>query len=115
MVTAKVIGAIAPKLEQAEIERSKRKPTGSLDAYDYYLRGQSEVLKWTRDGNEKALAYYYRQRSLIRNFLLPSVWRHVVIHKARRRVGRRMCHSKPPRSGGWREERLNLVLMIPSP
>ena len=38
-VTAKVVGAIAPKLERAEIERSKRKPTGSLDAYDYYLRG----------------------------------------------------------------------------
>ena len=64
MVTAKVIGAIAPKLEQAEIERSKRKPTGSLDAYDYYLRGQSEVLKWTRDGNEKALAHYYRATEL---------------------------------------------------
>lgn len=64
MVTAKVIGAIAPKLEQAEIERSKRKPTGSLDAYDYYLRGQSEVLKWTRDGNEKALAYYTRATEL---------------------------------------------------
>jgi tetratricopeptide (TPR) repeat protein len=59
-----VIGAIAPKLEQAEIERSKRKPTGSLDAYDYYLRGQSEVLKWTRDGNEKALAHYTRATEL---------------------------------------------------
>jgi TolB-like protein len=33
-VTASVVGAIAPKLEQAEIERAKRKPTESLDAYD---------------------------------------------------------------------------------
>ena len=38
-VTTNVVGAIAPKLEQAEIERAKRKPTGSLDAYDLYLRG----------------------------------------------------------------------------
>ena len=38
-VAASVVGAIAPQLEQAEIERAKRKPTGSLDAYDYYLRG----------------------------------------------------------------------------
>jgi TolB-like protein len=60
MVTAKVIGAIAPKLEQAEIERSKRKPTGSLDAYDYYLRGLAEVHKWTREGNGQALAHFYR-------------------------------------------------------
>ena len=42
-VTASVVGAIAPKLEQAEIERAKRKPTESLDAYDYYLRGHGEL------------------------------------------------------------------------
>ena len=29
-VTSRVVGAIAPKLEQAEIERAKRKPTESL-------------------------------------------------------------------------------------
>src|SRR6185436_16597044 len=33
-VTASVVGAISPKLEQAEIERARRKPTASLDAYD---------------------------------------------------------------------------------
>jgi len=38
-VTASVVGKIEPKLEQAEIERAKRKPTENLDAYDYYLRG----------------------------------------------------------------------------
>jgi adenylate cyclase len=31
-VTARVIGAIAPKIEKAEIERAQRKPTESLDA-----------------------------------------------------------------------------------
>jgi TolB-like protein/class 3 adenylate cyclase len=39
-MTTSVLGAIAPKLEQAEIERAQRKPIGSLDAYDYYLRGR---------------------------------------------------------------------------
>ena len=38
-VAASVVGAIAPQLELAEIARAKRKPTESLDAYDYYLRG----------------------------------------------------------------------------
>lgn len=42
-VTESVVGAIAPTLEQAEIQRAKRKPTGSLDAYDYYLRGLAAV------------------------------------------------------------------------
>jgi len=60
MVTTQVVGAIAPKLEQAEIERSRRKPTGSLDAYDYYLRGQAEVHKWTPDGNRVAMAHFYK-------------------------------------------------------
>lgn len=54
-ITASVIGAIAPKLEQAEIERSKRKPTESLDAYDYYLRGLASLYRWNREGVSEAL------------------------------------------------------------
>src|SRR5262245_43234026 len=33
-VTARVVGAIAPRLERAEIERARHKPTESIDAYD---------------------------------------------------------------------------------
>jgi tetratricopeptide (TPR) repeat protein len=36
-----VVGAIAPKLEQAEIERTRRKPTESLGAYDCHLRAMA--------------------------------------------------------------------------
>lgn len=46
-VTAKVVGLIAPALEQAEIDRARRKPTERLDAYDLYLRGVA--LLRTRD------------------------------------------------------------------
>jgi len=49
---ASVVGAIAPKLEQAEIERARCKPTESLDAYDYYLRARASF----HLGNRKALA-----------------------------------------------------------
>ncbi|MBB3918328.1 BTAD domain-containing putative transcriptional regulator [Rhizobium fabae] len=38
-IASSIVGAITPRVEEAEIERSKRKPTESLDAYDYYLRG----------------------------------------------------------------------------
>ena len=41
-ITESVVGAIAQELERAEIQRSKRKPTESLDAYDYFLRGMAE-------------------------------------------------------------------------
>jgi TolB-like protein len=64
MVTSQVVSAIAPKLEQAEIERSRRKPTESLDAYDHYLRGQAEVNRWTLDGNRAAMAHFYKAAEL---------------------------------------------------
>jgi TolB-like protein/class 3 adenylate cyclase/tetratricopeptide (TPR) repeat protein len=59
-VTASVVGAIAPMLEQAEIERAKRKPTESLDAYDFYLRGLASLHQWTRGSNDEALRLFYR-------------------------------------------------------
>jgi TolB-like protein len=59
-VTASVVGAIAPKLEQAEIERAKRKPTESLDAYDYFLRGMAAFNLWTEEANSEALSMFRR-------------------------------------------------------
>jgi TolB-like protein len=67
-VTASVVGAIAPKLEQAEIERAKRKPTERLDAYDYYLRGMACVHRWTREANNEALRLFYRAIELDPDF-----------------------------------------------
>ncbi len=54
-VTSSVVGAIAPKLEFAEIERTTHKPTSSLDAYDYFLRGMAAFHHWTVEENAKAL------------------------------------------------------------
>jgi TolB-like protein len=51
-VTESVVGAIAPAVEKAEMERAKRKPTESLHAYDYYLRGMASF----HHGSRKALA-----------------------------------------------------------
>jgi TolB-like protein len=59
-VSASVVGSIGPKLEQAEIERAKRKPTENLDAYDYFLRGMASVHHLTRDSNDAALRLFCR-------------------------------------------------------
>lgn len=59
-MTASVVGALGPKLEQAEIERAKHKPTESLDAYDYYLRGMASFYQQTKDANSEALALFYK-------------------------------------------------------
>jgi adenylate cyclase len=54
-VTSSVIGAISPQLERAEIERAQRKPTGSLQAYDYYLRALASSYRFTREANLETL------------------------------------------------------------
>jgi TolB-like protein/Tfp pilus assembly protein PilF len=67
-VTANVAGAIAPKLEQAEIERARQKPTDSLDAYDYFLRGMAGLHLWVKDANADALQMFYKAIELDPNF-----------------------------------------------
>lgn len=59
-VTVSVVGAIAPKLEQIEIERAKRKATENLDAYDYYLRGMAHLHQGDRDSIDEALKLFRR-------------------------------------------------------
>jgi TolB-like protein len=59
-MSASIVGSIAPKLEQAEIERAKRKPTESLDAYDCFLRGMSAFYQRTKEANAEALRLYYK-------------------------------------------------------
>jgi tetratricopeptide (TPR) repeat protein len=57
-ITLRVVGAIAPKLEQAEIIRAMRKPTESLDGYDYYLRAMSNFHKGGREDISEALRLF---------------------------------------------------------
>src|SRR2546429_7530918 len=58
-VTESVVGAIAPAVEKAEIERAKRKPTDSLDAYALYLRGLATFYQFaSRQVNDEALRLF---------------------------------------------------------
>ena len=59
-VTESVVGAIAPAVEKAEIERAKRKPTESLDAYALYLRGLARLYQFNRQANDEALHLFNR-------------------------------------------------------
>ena len=83
-VTASVVGAIAPAIEKAEIERAKRKPTESLDAYDYYLLGIAathSVFEGTEDAVSEALRLFYRAIELDPNYASAygmAAWCHVL-------------------------------------
>jgi TolB-like protein len=69
-VAASVVGAIAPQLELAEIARAKRKPTESLDAYDYYLRGIASLSQnpSDREANGNALRLFLKAIELDPDF-----------------------------------------------
>jgi adenylate cyclase len=58
-VTERVVGALAPAVETAEIERAKYKPTESLDAYATYLRGLAKFYQYgNRLATEEALRLF---------------------------------------------------------
>jgi TolB-like protein/class 3 adenylate cyclase len=57
-ITTSVVGAIAPKIEQAEIERARHKFTDRLDGYDLYLRGMALVYR--RGMLDQALEFFRR-------------------------------------------------------
>jgi len=67
-ITLRVVGAIAPKLEQAEIVRAMRKPTESLDGYDYYLKAMSNFHKAGREDISEALRLFQKAIEFDDNF-----------------------------------------------
>jgi TolB-like protein/class 3 adenylate cyclase len=71
-VTESVVGAIAPAVEKAEIERAKRKPTASLDAYALYLRGLARLYRFgNRQANDEALRLFNSAIELDPDFASP--------------------------------------------
>ena len=53
-IARRVVGAAAVKLTRFERDRALAKPTGSLAAYEYVLRGREYMSHATRDGNDEA-------------------------------------------------------------
>ena len=70
-VTTSVIGAIAPQLERAEIVRAQRKPTESLQAYDYYLRALASFYRFTPEANIEALKLTRTANNLDPDYAAP--------------------------------------------
>jgi TolB-like protein/class 3 adenylate cyclase/Flp pilus assembly protein TadD len=59
-ITRRVVGAAAVKITRFERERVLTKPTESLAAYEYLLRGREFLSHATRDKNEEAAALFQR-------------------------------------------------------
>ena len=70
-IVIRVVGAIAPQLEKAEIARANRRATDDLAAYDLYLRGLAHWNRWSEDGNAEALRLFYAAMEKDRDFSTP--------------------------------------------
>jgi TolB-like protein/Tfp pilus assembly protein PilF len=68
-ITKHIVGATAVKLTQFERDRVLRKPTASLAAYEFVLRGRtSGLINQTRAANDEARAMFQRAIDLDPNY-----------------------------------------------
>ncbi|WP_198368744.1 TIR domain-containing protein [Roseomonas rosulenta] len=99
-ITETVVGLLDPSLRNAEIERARRKPPRSLDAYDLYLRALPEYHAMTEPGSTEAVALLGRALELNPHF-------------ARAKALLAACHVRREAEGwarpGEREEAIRLA------
>jgi hypothetical protein len=70
-VAASVAGAIVPEMRQAEMMRARARPTESLDAHMYYMRGIASFQQWGRAAIDEALRLANRAIELDPNYSSP--------------------------------------------
>ena len=113
-ITANVIGAVAPQLEQAEIERAKRKPTASLDAYDYYLQGMASYYASNKEAVSEALRLFSKAIGRDPAFASACGMAHGASSGARSMAGRSTAQERQQRPHGLPGVRPRSGLMMPS-
>src|SRR5262249_18694559 len=57
-ITEKVVVALAPRVERAEIDRSRKKSSTNLSAHDFYLRGLSAYQLITKESINDAIGLF---------------------------------------------------------
>ena len=90
-IAMSVVGAIEPRLLQAEVERARRKRPDNFDAYDLVLRAQADVYSGMPERSAKALVLLDRALTLDPAYALAHAFA-------------AMCHHNRFLRGGLREE-----------
>ena len=79
-ITTRIVGALAVKLTRLEQKRAFAKPTSSLEAYDYVLRGWEHLSRVTRAANIEARGMFEKAIELDPSYALAYVglgWFHM--------------------------------------
>src|SRR5262245_9939705 len=59
-IASSVVGAIAPKIDEAEIKRARQKSPANLEAYDFFLRGMAKMHEFSTEGWREAFRLFNR-------------------------------------------------------
>ena len=73
-ITLTVVGAMQPELDRAEQERAWRKPPESLDAWDFFQQGLSEIWRAGKTDNEEAKRLLKRAVEIDPTFSPPHAY-----------------------------------------
>jgi adenylate cyclase len=82
-ITAQVTGQLPLRIEYAETERVKAKPTANLSAYESHLRGLRAFYQSTRESVEESLQHFYRAIELDPDFASPHAWASIAYSRRR--------------------------------
>ena len=78
-LTEQIVGAIEPSVRRAEIDRARRKPPNSLEAYDLYLRALPHAHANSPAETDEALRLLHQSLKLDSNYLAAhgyAAWCH---------------------------------------
>jgi len=73
-IVRKIVGALAVKLTKGEQESLERLPTGSMEAYDFFLRGQEYYYRSTKEANARARQMWEAAIEVDPNFAGAYAW-----------------------------------------
>ena len=59
-ITQRIAATVAPELERAERQRSIAKQPNDLHAWDFFLRGMSQLYEFSKEGNQRARELFER-------------------------------------------------------
>ena len=80
-IAGRVAGSIQPELYSAEIQRAQRKDPGDLDVWNYAVRGQWHVWRYTKQDNREAQLLFTKALKLNPNYvptLAFLVYTHII-------------------------------------
>jgi adenylate cyclase len=81
-VTSAIVAALPGRIDAAQLDQSRRRPTEDLAAYDLVLHARELHHRGSADDNQRALAMLDRAVELDGDFLQAHVWRACVIGQA---------------------------------